>query len=211
MCTAGVIRGLVGLLVAAAVGLAVAGCGGNEEDDRGAIADTLRTSLTTRDPAVLCGQTLSAGLQRRIYGSAERCTEVETRSAPTRVTPTGVIVTGVRADGDRGIATVALRGNAQDTVRGEVGLVREDGRWRLDDLSTAFLRSSFNAGLDGGGTLEGTLVVCVGTRVRQLDDAALRTLLFGLMGGQAAARAQLDGFVRECIGALDDPAAGDSA
>lgn len=197
-------------LLALALACALAACGG-DRDDRKEITTTLQSSLTTRDAAAQCGTLLSAGLVTRVYGSAERCLEVETRSAPTRVAPTGVLVSGVRVDGDRATATLALRGNAQDSVRGEVGLVREDGDWRLDDLSTAFLRSSFNAGLESGGTLEGVLVVCVGRKVAELEDPALRALLFGLMGGRPQARARLNGMAADCVGALDDPAAGDSA
>lgn len=206
------IRIACALLTAAVLAGALAGCGGGERRDDGAeITSALRTSLTTRDPAVLCGETLSAGLQQRVYGSGARCAAVEARSAPTKVTPTGVTVTQVRVDGDRGTAMVALRGNGQDSVRGAVGLVREDGRWRLDELSAAFLRASFNAGLEGDGTLQGALVVCVGTKVRALDDAALRTLVYGAMGGRAEAQVQLREFVADCVSALNAPAAGDSA
>lgn len=212
MLIAGRTRVVCALLTAAVLAGALAGCGGGEPRDDGAqITTALRTSLTTRDPAVLCGTTLSAGLQQRVYGSRDRCTAVETRSAPTKVTPTGVTVTGVRVDGERASATVALRGNGQDSVRGGVTLVREDGRWRLDDLSPAFLRASFNAGLEGDGTLQGALVVCVGTKVRALDDAALRTLVYGAMGGRAQAHAQLQEFVADCVDALNAPAAGDTA
>lgn len=199
-------------LLALMLGCTLAACGGaSEEDDREEIAATLRASLTTRDAAAQCGELLSSGLVTRVYGSAERCLAVETRSAPTRVTPTGVLVSDVRVDGDRATATLALRGNAQDRVRGAVGLVRQDGGWRLDDLSTAFLRTSFNAGLESGGTLEGALVVCVGRKIAELEDPALRTVLFGLMGGRPQARAQLNRMAADCVAALDDPAAGESA
>lgn len=211
MCTAGRIPSAWGLVAALAAGLALAGCGGGGQDDRAAIADAVRTSLTTTDPSVLCGETLSTGLRRQVYGSPARCAAVEARSAATRVTPTGVAVTRVRVDGDRGTAMVALRGNGQDSVRGAIGLVHEDGRWRLDDLSTAFLRSSFNAGIEGDGTLQGSLVVCVGTKIRGLDDATLRTLVYGAMGGRPEAHAQLQEFVADCVDALNAPAAGDTA
>ncbi len=199
------------LLAALALVATLGACGSDAGEDREDIARTLRVGLSATDPAVLCDATLSTGLQTRVYGSAERCTAVETRSAPTRVPPTGVVVSDVRVDGDRATATVGLRGNAQDSVRGGVSLVREDGGWRLDDLSTQFLRTSFNAGLDSGGTLEGALVVCIGTKIRQLDDAAMRTLAFGAMGGRPQARAQLRAFAAQCVDALDAPAAGDTA
>lgn len=199
------------MLAALLIGSALGACGSDTRDDREAVARTLRVGLAATDAAVLCDETLSAGLQRRVYGSTERCTAVETRSAPTRAAPTGVQVSDVQVDDDRATAMVALRGNGQDSVRGQVALVREDGGWRLDDISTAFLRTSFNAGLDGGGTLEGTLVVCVGTKIRALDDAAMRRLAFGAMGGRPEAQAQLRGLVAECVDALDAPAAGDTA
>lgn len=211
MLIAGPIRIACALLSAAVLAGALAGCGGESRDDGAEITSALRTSLTTRDPAVLCGETLSTGMQRRVYGSEERCVAIEARAAPTRVIPTGVSVTQVRVDGVRGTAMVALRGNGQDSVRGGVRVVREDGDWRLDDLSAAFLRSSFNAGLEGDGTLQGALVVCLGTKVGALDDAALRALVYGAVGGRPEAQAQLREFVAECVDALNGPAAGDSA
>lgn len=205
-------RILTGFTLAFALSAALGACGGNDgAQDRDAITRTLRVGLSATDADVLCDATLSTALQTRVYGSPERCTEVETRSAPTRTPPTGVLVSDVRVDGDHATAIVGLRGNGMDSVRGGVRLVREDGGWRLDDLSTAFLRTSFNAGLDGGGTLEGTLVVCVGTKIRGLDDAAMRRLAFGSMGGRPEARVQLRQFVAECVDALNAPASGDTA
>lgn len=193
-------------LLAAAL---LVGCG-SDADDRRDITATLRTSLTTTDPAVLCGETLSGGLVTRVYGTGERCRAVEAQSAGTRRPPAAVEVTAVGVDGDRATATVAVRGGDQDGVRGPVTMTREDGGWRLDDLSTAFLRSSFDAGLDSGGQLEGALVACLGKKVVALDDATLRTLAYGAMGGRPEAQERLRGLVGECVAALGAPAAGDS-
>ena len=39
----------------------------------------------------------------------------------------------------------------------------------------------------------------------------MRALALGAMGGRPQARAQLRGFVADCVSALDAPAAGDTA
>lgn len=200
---------LIGLL--AALPVAGAGCGGGEEDAREEVAGTLRVALTTSDAAVLCGQVLSAGLVARVYGSPERCVAVETGSAGSRRPPQSVGVSGVKVDGDRAGASVWVRGGSQDGVRGALSLVREDGSWRVDDLSTAFLRSSLDAGLSGGRSLEDTLVACVGKTVAGLEDAALRSLALGVLGGRPQAQQRLRGLVEQCVRALSAPPSGDSA
>ena len=207
-----------GMVVAAGIRIAcallalvlLAGCG-NDDRDRQNIARTLRTTLTTTDPAVLCGETLSSGLIARVYGGDQRCNAVERGSAGTRRPPAAVEVSGIKIDGDRASASVAVRGGDQDGVRGALTVVRQDGGWRLDDLSTAFLRSSFDAGLKSGGDLEGALVACLGKKVVTLDDAALRALAFGAMGGRPEAQQQLRGLVGECVAAFGAPAGGQSA
>ena len=199
------------LLLAAALPALLGGCGGSEESSPEQVAQTLRTALTTSDPAVLCGEVLSSGLVARVYGSAERCVAVERGSAGSRRPPRSVDVSGVEVDGERAGASVSVRGGTQDGVRGGLSLVREDESWRVDDLSTEFLRSSLDAGLSGGGSLEDTLVACVGKSVVGLEDEALRALALGVMGGRPEAQQRLRSLVEQCVRALAAPASGDSA
>lgn len=201
------------LLLAVAFLAPASGCGGGEQEEgaRGEVAATLRTALTTSDPAVLCGEALSEVLVARVYGSPERCLAVESGSAASRQPPRSVSVSGIEVDGDAARASVAVHGGSQDGVRGGLSLVRDGERWRVDDLSTAFLRSSLDAGLSSGGSLEDTLVSCVGKSVVGLDDAALRTLALGVMGGRPEAQQRLRGLVEQCVRALAEPASGDSA
>jgi hypothetical protein len=199
------------VLVASVASFTLAACGAGEEDPREEVTETLRTALTTSDPALLCGEVLSGGLVDRVYGSAERCQAVESGSAGSRRPPASVAVSGVEVDGDAARASVTVRGGSQDGVRGGLSLVREDGRWRVDDLSTGFLRSSLDAGLSSGGSLEDALVSCVGKAVVGMEDEALRALALGVMGGRAEAQAGLRGLVEQCVRGLGAPAAGDSA
>lgn len=201
------------VVLALALGaLLAAGCGGGDDQRaRGEIASLLRTSVTTTDADAICRDVLSRRLVQRVYGGLERCLAVEARATTQRRPPASVTVSAVRVEGERGSAMVTLRGGDQDGTRGPLLVVHERGAWRLDDLSTEFLRSQFNTGLASGGGLEQTLVTCVSKEVVALDDASLRTLAFGALGGRPEAQAQLRALLRQCLGALSAPASGDAA
>lgn len=190
---------------------AFAGCGGDDEGDAQAqISKTLQAGLTTNDPLVLCRQSLSSGLIARIYGSVERCLAVERAASASRRPAGSADVSDIVVDGDHGTAVVAMRGGDQDGARGAVVLVRKDGDWQLEDFSTAFLRSGFSAGISGGDA-DANLTRCVGKKVVGLDDASLRQLAFGAMGGRPEAQAQLRELVGACIRELSAPTGGEVA
>lgn len=197
---------LAALLLLAALG----GCGGGDggDDPTADITTALQTALTSNDATVLCGRALSPGLVTRVYGGKARCLQVEKAAAASRAAAGSAQVSQVKADGDRATAYVVMRGGDQDGARGALSVVREDGAWRLDDLSTAFLRSGFSSGLSSGAGLQANLTDCVGKRVVGLGDAALRELAFGAMGGRPEAQAQLRDLVTACIRSLSAPSSG---
>lgn len=198
---------LAAFLLAALLG----GCGGGGDDGGDPSADittALQTALTSNDAKVLCERALSTGLVTRVYGGKARCLQVERAASSSRAAAGSAQVSQVRADGDRATAYVVMRGGDQDGARGALTVVRQDGAWRLHDLSTAFLRSGFSAGLSSGADLERNLIDCVGKRVVALTDPALRALAFGAMGGRPEAQAQLRALVTACIQALSAPSSG---
>jgi len=196
---------LAAFLIAATLG----GCGGGGDGDPSAdITKALQASLTSGDASVLCEHALSTGLVTRVYGGKARCLQVERAAAASRAAAGSAQVSRIKASGDRVTAYVVLRGGDQDGAHGALSVVRQAGTWRLDDLSTAFLRSEFNAGLGSGGQLQANLIDCVGKRVVALSDAALRTLAFGAMGGRPEAQAQLRELVTACIQSLSAPSSG---
>jgi hypothetical protein len=189
--------------------LALGGCGGgNDAAAPAQITKALQAGLTSNDAVVLCEQALSTGLVTRVYGGKDRCLQIERRAAASRAAAGSAQVSRIAVDGDHGTAYVVLRGGDQDGARGALSVVRQDGAWRLDDLSTAFLRSEFTAGLGSGAELQANLTDCVGKRVVALSDAALRTLAFGAMGGRPQAQAQLRDLVTACIRSLSAPSSG---
>jgi hypothetical protein len=197
-----------------AVTAALAGCGGSDapdtEQDRAEITRMLKTGLGTNDAAVMCTKTLSAGLAARVFGTASQCVAVQGRAAAGRTPPTGIEVTGVRVDGDRGTATVRLRGGDEDGTAGPVSVTREPGGWRLSDLSTAFLRSELTSAFGGGSSLDRKLRECMISAITALDDRSLRQLAFGGMSGQPQAQKQISALVSGCAKAAADPAGGET-
>jgi len=198
------------LLAALLAAVPLGGCGGGDDggDPSADITTALQAALTSNDPAVLCERALSPALVTRVYGGNARCLQVERAAAASRGAPGSAQVTQIKVDGDRATADVVLRGGDQDGARGALSVVRQDGDWRLDDLSTAFLRSEFSAGLTSGQELQANLIDCVGKRVVALTDAALRALAFGAMGGRPEAQAQLHALVTACIQSLSAPSSG---
>jgi hypothetical protein len=196
-----VTRTCAALALALAACLALAGCWGGDDggdDDEQRIADVLTAGLTSEDPQVVCAETLSAGLVRRVYGSDARCRVVERRTARRSDPAEEVDVSGTSVDGDRATAVVALRGGDPDGARGEVGLLRQDEDWRLDELSPALLRSLLEARLRGDRALRARARACAVRRVLALDDAALGELALGAMGERAPARRRLDRITGDC-------------
>lgn len=194
----------------AALAVGVAGCGGGGEDQARDVADGLRRGFTTTDPAVLCQQTLSAGLAQQIYGSAARCLEAERQAAGTRVPATSVRVSRVVVHGDRANAFVVLVGGDAAGTRGAVSVVRRDERWRLDALSTGFLRSGLKSGLVDNPQVSAALRDCLSARLDTLDDGVLRSLGLAAMGARAEGMQGLQALIGDCV-EQQAPAGGDAA
>lgn len=195
-------------LVCGLVAGLLAGCGGGD-DARQEVADGLRRGFTSAGPAVLCSETLSAGLAQQIYGGAAQCVAAERAAAGVRRPATSVGVSRVVVTGDRANAYVVIAGGDQSGTRGPVSLVRREGKWRLDALSTTFLRSGLQAGLVGNAQVGAALGACLRGKLDGLDDAVLRRLGLGVMGARPEAVQGMQALVRECMEGR--PEAGDVA
>jgi len=193
-------RSSLALLAAAGASVALAACGSSGGSDSSKqITDTLTTGLKTNDPTVLCTKTFSTGFVTRIYGSQAKCIAVETKNAKTNKPATAVKVTNIKVDGGTATAVVAVTGGDQDGANGQLSLVSQQKGWRVDDLSTALLRSQFDAGVKNDRSVPADLKACIASKVSGLDDASFRTLSYGSMGDQAAASAQIKSIVTDCL------------
>jgi len=148
---------------------------------------------------VLCTKTFSSAFVTRVYGSQAKCIAVETKNARTSKPATGVKVTNIKVDGGTATAVVAVTGGDQSGATGQLSLVSQQKGWRVDDLSTALLRSQFDAGVKNDSSVAANLKTCIANKVSALDDASFRTLSYGSMGDQAAASAQIKSIVTDCF------------
>ncbi len=173
--------------------------GGSGSDSSKQITDTLNTGLTTNSPNVLCTKTFSSGFISRVYGSQAKCIAVETKNAKTNKPATAVKVTNINVDGGTATAVVAVTGGDQDGANGQLSLVSQKDGWRVEDLSTALLRSQFDAGVKNDRSVAAALKTCIAGKVSGLDDAAFRSLSYGSMGDQPSASAQINTIVTDCF------------
>lgn len=179
--------------------LAACGSGGGGSDANQQITDTLTAGLKTNDPTVLCTKTFSTGFVQRIYGSPAKCIAVETKNAKTNQPATGAKVTAIKVDGGTATAVVAVTGGDDDGATGALSLVQQGKGWRVEDLSTALLRSQFEAGVRNERSLAANLKSCIAGKVRALDDAAFRSLATGAMGDQPASLSQVKAITTDCF------------
>ena len=193
-------RPVIALLCALALTLALAACGSTGGSDANQqITDALTTGLTTNDATVLCTKTFSTGFVQRIYGSPAACLKVETKNAKTNKPATAAKVTSIKVDGGTATAVVAVTGGDDDGATGQLSLVKQQQGWRVDDLTTALLRSQFDAGVRNDRTLAANLKACIAGKIRPLDDSAFRALATGAMGDQPAAMSQLQTITTDCF------------
>lgn len=175
------------------------GGGGGGDGDEAAITKVLQDGLTSSDPKVVCGGSLSTDLISRIYGDEAKCETVEKKDAADNDQAEKVDVSGVEVDGDTAKATVALTGGTNDGARGDIDLAKQGDDWRVKELSAGFLRSQLETGLKNDSTdLPKEVADCLGKKLLDLDDAELQKVAYGAIGETDEAQQQLEGYATEC-------------
>lgn len=161
----------------------------------------VRQSLTTETPRQDCRERLSDAFIERMYESRERCVEIQQDDDGEPVD--SVRFSRLRVRRDRATVGIELRGGDSGGARGDLGLVREGGRWRIDDLSVPLLRSLLNAGLaasERDGELPSGGRECVVAATQRLGGTELKELAYGGGDPEEATRSLLD-LLAGCDGA----------
>jgi hypothetical protein len=188
------------LLLCAAL---AAGCGGDDGggDDGQEVREVVRLSLTADDPEGDCGERLSNSLIRRTYGTRARC--VKTQREDEDDSADAVDFSRVQTTGDRGTAEFTVRGGETDGAKGGLELVREDGDWRIDEVSVSLLRSLIDAGLrseNRGDDLTPAAAECMARAMRGMPDSEFRKLAYAMIGETAEAQRRTFEILGECEG-----------
>jgi hypothetical protein len=180
----------MGRLGALAAVLLIAGCGGDDggsaADDRKEIEAVISKALKTDDPQVKCVDTVTKSFVSTIYRTLAACKAEEAKPEATKP-PKATKLSAVKIDGDTATATVALVGGDSDGTSGQISFAKEDGAWKVDGVSVAFLRSQAERNLshDRGDALgDAKSRACVSKGLARLGDDEFRDVAYDGIAGR---------------------------
>jgi len=181
--------GRLGAALAAIV--LIAGCGGDDGGGDSADAEkeiqaVITKALTTTDVEEECVGTVTKNFVATIYRTVEACRMEEAKPDDTKP-PTAANASAIKADGDKATANVALVGGDSDGTSGEIAFAKEDGAWKVDAISVAFMRSQAKSTLsnDRGDALRDPAAKkCVSEALDRLGDDEFRTVAYDGVAGR---------------------------
>jgi hypothetical protein len=171
-------------LLALALGLVACGGGGDSDEDK--IVEVVETSATSDDPAD-CKELSTQAFMEQTEASegAEAVKSCEANAEDTSDDPNSVEVFEVEVDGSSASANVAFKGGNFDSQTLIVGLVEEDGDWKLDEI-TGFakfdqeqLATAFEKAFESEEDLDPRLATCFAETIRDLPKDEAEELVIG--------------------------------
>ena len=165
--------------------------------DEKAIREVVVRLFKSSDVGWICERALTPRLFRLIYTGRAACRKAAADDEDDKP-PKRVEVSDIETRGTTATARARLFGGDSGGGRGALSLVKGEAEWRLDDLSTAFLRSLTTAGLRNDEDVPPATGRCIGGRLRRMPDPQFKRLSFGLLGRKPAATARLLEIWSEC-------------
>lgn len=170
-------------LFALVLGLVACGGGDSDEDK---IVEVIETSATGADPADCKELATQAFLeQTELEQGAAAVESCEESAEDTSDDPDSVEVSEVEVDGSSASANVAFSGANFDGQTLTVGLVEEDGDWKLDEI-TGFaefdqeqLASSFEEAFESEEDVDPRLATCFAEVIRDLPKGEAEEIVIG--------------------------------
>lgn len=173
------------LLLALAVPLTLAACGGGDDggDDSGdeeQITESIEIAATTTDPAK-CTENQTERFNEQTNAPASGAEATSACENTSEDTPAEEIeVSNIEVDGDSATAEAAVTGSLLDGQTLEIALVKEDDDWKLDELTgfAEFDRETFvNSISEGAQEIPAAVSTCIRQRVEPLSDQELQNLI----------------------------------
>jgi hypothetical protein len=171
-------------LLALALGLGACGGGESDEDQ---VVDVIESAAASTDPADCTALTTQAFMEQAEFSKgAEAVKSCEENAKDDSDDPESVEVSEVEVDGSDATAVVAFTGGTFDGQTLSVGLVQEDGDWKLDELTEFVefdqdqLGDSFEKELqEGDDSLESALAECFAEAVREISESEAEEIMLG--------------------------------
>lgn len=179
-------------LLAIAMVPAVAGCGGDAAPPAVDRADLQRSAtrffVDGNGGSRWCAGAMTSDLATAIYKTTARCATVtrrhaaEDRADRVRVGP-------VKAQEATANAVVTLIGGPSDGSRGNIRFKRQRGRWKVDGLGVAFLRSMLASGTRQqmkGGLADSLLIICFTQELDKLPAGEVQSAAYSRLRHRVA-------------------------
>jgi hypothetical protein len=178
-------RALICVLAVLAASLALASCGGGN-DDEGHITDVIQTSVKSTDPADCTKLATQNFVNQTEFSTGEQAIkECQDDAADTSDDPDSVEVTDVKVDGDNATANVAFTGGSFGGSTLAVALVKDGDQWKLDkitdivNLDVATFKQSFADRLAASGDVPAQVKTCITQAIQNASEDQIKQALLG--------------------------------
>jgi hypothetical protein len=204
-------RAHIWVLAALATALALAGCGGSGDGsttattggtDQAQIADAIRTSVTSSDPADCTRLETQRFIEQIHFTTGAQALKACERDAPdTTDDPDSVDVTDVQVNGASATANVAFHGGGFDGSTLSMALVKGGDQWKLDRITAvptfdlAAFSKAFTQRLSSNQNVAGPATACI---TKALDSAGPDSVKGALISGESS---QLLSLIAPCLSA----------
>lgn len=186
------------LLAVSAFALAACGSGESDEDK---ITSAIENAATGSDPAVCTEDQTAAFLEQTNGNEGNKAVEECEEEAENGETAESVEVSEVEVDGEEATATVAITGSTLDGQTLVVGLVKEEGDWKLNEavefknFDREALIEQFRTKLGEQKEVKAEIAECIDEGIEEAKDEELEGLIL-----EGAATGLVEIF-EECSGA----------
>jgi hypothetical protein len=177
------------VLLASAFALSACGGGGSSSSSGGgdetAIEGAIQTSATSDDPSK-CSEVQTEAFNEAESGeTGEKALEDCEKEAEDETEPAeSVTVSNIEVDGESATAAVAIEGGSLSGQEVEIGMAKEDGDWKLNELAgfvkydPAGIASVMEEKLSEEEGIDPALATCISEGVAEMSQQEAEALIF---------------------------------
>jgi hypothetical protein len=173
------------------LGLALSACGGGGSSsssggsDESQIEETIEMSATSTEPSACTEYSTQEFMEQTTNEEGPAAVKACEKSAEEGESAESVEVTQVEVEGSEATAEAKFTGGQLDGQSLAVGLVKEEGTWKLESIvgfthiDKAALAEQFTTKLEEEGGAEAELAPCFAEGVEEAGQSELEELMFG--------------------------------